>query len=271
MKIQKLTRRQFLIASAVSVTAVAGGAVGMAKMAQTGSGENPDTYYISHKDSILTTFDGTLTYIRPLLTKKYGVEFADTVLAETRTEYAVLIPQLPYIGGDANELTTNLSQSAGVLAFYRVMKAHGKSVDEVGEIIYQGFGAQMADTPGWVTGVMGLLQSAGLAAYAAKKDADISQQQTYAGDWLFTYVKGDGESFDWGVDYTECGVCKFFHAQNADELTPYLCQLDFPMSHAFNMGLERTETLAQGGRRCDFRYKHGRETPAGWPPPWLKS
>lgn len=182
MKTQKLTRRQFLIASAVSVTAVAGGAVGMAKMAQTGAGENPDTYYISHKDSILATFDGTLTYIRPVLAKKYGAEFADAVLAETRTEYAALIPQLPYIGGDANELTTNLSQSAGVLAFYRVMKVHGKSVDEVGEIIYQGFDAQMADTPGWVTGVMGLLQSAGLAAYAAKKDADISQQQTYPGD-----------------------------------------------------------------------------------------
>ena len=36
------------------------------------------------------------------------------------------------------------------------------------------------------------------------------------------------------------------------------CWLDYPMFAAIGLRLERTETLAQGGRRCDFRASRGR-------------
>jgi len=270
MKARKLSRRQFLVASAASVAVIAGGAVAVAKLAQPDGGDIPATYYALHQKSIMASFDETMTFMRPFLAAKVGEADAEAVIKATRVEYAALILQLPYIGGDANELTGNLSQSAGALAFYRVMKARGRPVEEVGEILYKGYEAQMANTPAWVLSIWGVLQSMGLDAGQAEKDAATSQQRAYPGDWVTTYVKGDGQSFDWGVDYTECGICKFFHAQGADELTPYLCQLDYPASRVYNQGLERTETLAQGGRRCDFRYKRGRPTPSGWPPPWLK-
>jgi len=55
-------------------------------------------------------------------------------------------------------------------------------------------------------------------------------------------------------------VVKFFHCQGADELVPYMCRLDYAMSKAMGMGLVRTTTLAEGGEKCDFRFKRGRET-----------
>ncbi len=271
MKVRKLSRRQFLVASAATVAVVAGGAVGVSKLTQPAGGDSPATYYASHQKAIMASFDETLTCMRPFLAAKVGAADAEAAIQATRVEYTALIPQLPYIGGDANELTGNLSQSAGALAFYRVMKARGRPVEEVGEILYKGYEAQMASAPAWVLSIWGVLQAMGLDAGQAEKDAATSQRRAYPADWVTTFVKGDGQSFDWGVDYTECGICKFFHAQGADELTPYLCQLDYPASQVYNQGLERTETLAQGGRRCDFRYKRGRPTPAGWPPPWRKS
>ncbi|MGZ7135813.1 MAG: L-2-amino-thiazoline-4-carboxylic acid hydrolase, partial [Methanobacterium sp.] len=66
--------------------------------------------------------------------------------------------------------------------------------------------------------------------------------------------------FDYGLDFTECGIQKFFHKYDADEFTPYLCAMDIIMSDIANAGLHRTETLAEGGNKCNFRYKKGRET-----------
>jgi hypothetical protein len=83
--------------------------------------------------------------------------------------------------------------------------------------------------------------------------------------WVWSFVEGDGAEFDFGTDITECAIKKFLCAQGADELTPYLCRIDFAVSRAFGMGLSRTMTIAEGGEKCDFRYKRGRETKQGWP------
>jgi hypothetical protein len=86
--------------------------------------------------------------------------------------------------------------------------------------------------------------------------------------------EGDGQEFDYGLDFTECGICEFYRAQRADELTPYLCLMDGVVSEVFCYGLVRYKTLAEGADVCDFRYKAGRETflyplRDGWPPKFL--
>ena len=70
---------------------------------------------------------------------------------------------------------------------------------------------------------------------------------------MFEVVEGDGRDFVFGVDYTECGVVKYLAREGAPELAPYLCWIDYPQFAAMHLRLDRTETLAQGGQRCDFR------------------
>ena len=75
---------------------------------------------------------------------------------------------------------------------------------------------------------------------------------------------GDGTAFDYGYDYTECGVVKYFRAQGAPELAPYFCLNDFPKSAVDGSGLSRTKTIGQGVDLCNFRYKKGRPVLQGW-------
>ena len=96
-----------------------------------------------------------------------------------------------------------------------------------------------------------------------RKAASKSQERAHPADWVFSFVEGDGEEFDWGIDFTECRIVKFFRAQGAGELAPYLCLGDFPISDAFGTGLIRNTTIAEGGDRCDFRFKRGREIRRG--------
>ena len=156
---------------------------------------------------------------------------------------------------------------------YRVLKARGQTTEEVGKIIYEAFEATV-DLPGWLCGVVGRLKYGKKNEERWRAQAGESQKHQYPGDWVFTFVEGDGQEFDYGLDFTECGICKYYHTQGADELTPYLCLMDGVVSKSFGLGLVRHMTLAEGADICGFRYKAGRETflyplRDGWPPKFL--
>ena len=53
-----------------------------------------------------------------------------------------------------------------------------------------------------------------------------------------------------------------------------MCLSDEVVSRAFNRGLVRYKTIAEGAETCDFRYKRSRETFVyplrdGWPPQFM--
>ena len=88
--------------------------------------------------------------------------------------------------------------------------------------------------------------------------AAISQEHRHPDDWVFEVVEGDGQDFAFGVDYTECGIVKYLAREGAPELAPYLCWLDYPQFAAMHLRLDRSETIAQGGQKCDFRLSRGK-------------
>ena len=220
-----------------------------------------ENYYTSRKSKLLKDFDKyRRKHVRKALVSHYGDDLTDTIARETRQEYEALIPQLSYIGGKKNPLTTNLIQCAWGLALYKVLKTHDKTAEEAAKIIYEAVEAQLRSSPKFLLRLLGRWM---FAQYRLKKQAAESQKRRYPEDWVWSFIKGDGKEFDFGMDFTECAICKFFHAQGADEFTPFLCLLDFPMSKAFGTGLVRTMTLAEGAEKCDFRYKRGREVKQG--------
>ncbi|MCK4815391.1 L-2-amino-thiazoline-4-carboxylic acid hydrolase, partial [bacterium] len=200
--------------------------------------------------------------------------FAEVVAGETRQEFEALIPQLPYIGGGKNRLTKDLIGAVWFLALYTVLKKLDKTVEEVGKIIYESTEAYLSS--------LSRLSKLGLrfswrmtftrvGKKLIKSQAALSQKRQYPEDWVWSFIEGDGKEFDFGMDFIECAVCKFFHSQGADEFTRFVCLTDFPMSKFTGSGLVRTMTLAEGAEKCDFRYKRGREVKQGWPPEFLKS
>lgn len=223
-----------------------------------------DNYYTSQKSKLLKDFDKAVRkYGRKILVRYYGDDLADTVLKEGRQEYEALIPKLPYIGGKKNPWTTTFIQCTGFLALYKVLKTHGKTAEEAGKIAYEMVERQMRSYPKLLRRLMGRWSFTKYALNKLRKQAEGSQKRLYPGDWVLSFVQGDDKEFDYGIDITECAICKFFHAQGADKLTPFLCLTDFAMSKALGMGLVRTMTIAEGAEKCDFRYKRGRKTKQG--------
>ena len=220
-------------------------------------------YTVADEPALLRDYDGGVGKIRPLLVKRYGEPFVGEIAADAREEFRRLIPQLPYIGGKANRLTFDLLSTAWFLALYRALQRQGKEIDEVGPLLRDVYQAWLDSFPAWLLRLRGWWAFTPPARRRLARQGQWSQQRMYPGNWVFT-VNGEN-GYDLGVDYSECGILKFCREQNATELMPYLCSVDFIMSERAHVGLKRTTTLGEGYERCDFRFKEGGATiwPAG--------
>ena len=219
---------------------------------------NPATYYISHKKRFLWEFDLVTKSARSMIDSYFG-EDADTLVHKTRQEFETLIPQFPYIGGKQPH-TEFVVFTGMLLAIYRVNKAHGKTVEQTGEMVFE-FGRAFLDSlPKFLLRLFMPLSFSRRAMERIRKGAIESHQRKFPEGNVIDFIEGDGENYDYGVDYFECASCKFLTKQGAPELAPYLCPVDIHYSRALGWGLTRTMTLAEGADKCDFRFKKGGET-----------
>lgn len=228
-----------------------------------------DDYYTSQKERLLRDF-GRAKRFSKVLALHVDDQATSAIIQETRQEFERLIPEIPYIGGKANNLTQDLIDCTMLLALYQVLKREGFRIEEIGKIVIEMEQKRVHSYPRFVLKLLGKVIHSLLGKNRLKKAADKSQEGRYPGGWVSVYIEGDGEEFDFGIDYLECGLYKFYHQQGADEFTPYLCQFDYVQQSAMRAGFFRSMTLAEGAERCDFRWKRGGETRAGWPPHWLE-
>jgi hypothetical protein len=229
-------------------------------------------YYVSRKRKLLREFDRTLDRIRELFVSRYG-EDSEGMLQEAREEYEALIPQLPYVGG-RQPFTQFLISTAWYLSLYRVLQRRGETVEEVGQLIYQATEAYLQAQPRFLRRFLGSTTFSRRYLQRVQKGALKSHERQYPGNYVYNYVPGNGETFDYGIDYVECGPLKFLTEQGAPELAPYLCPMDILSSELLGWGLKRTMTLAEGAERCDFRFQKSGETRVAVPQPlekWLRS
>jgi SAM-dependent methyltransferase len=217
------------------------------------------SYYIRQYDSLLHEFSRMVKRVQPVLAARYGSPLAAQIADGAQAEYARLIPQLPYIGGRRNRHTWNLKGSAWFLALYRSMRSRGFSHEDSGQIFEDVYAASLDAFPAWLLRLRGWYTFTPLSLWRIRREARQSQQRQHPGDWVYNYLPAH-DGYDYGVNFTECGILKLVQSQGAAELMPYLCPLDFPLSERSNLGLVRTTTLAEGGPFCDFRFKHGGET-----------
>jgi len=251
-----MKRREFLKISAVTAGAsIIGGSI----------------FYIMFKDSdpLSPFYEAT----QKVFIARFGNELSAELMMETKQAYADLRPEIPYIGGKENMFSEWLNYGAYYLAMYRALSARGHSLDDAGKLIFDTYEV-MADYPKWFLSIVGRFKYGKKYEQKLRQAAVVSQKRKYSGDFVSTYIEGDAENFDYGLNITECGICKLYSAQGAERLSRYMCLSDYVVSKAFNRGLVRYKTIAEGAEKCDFRFKKGRETfvyplRKGWPPKFL--
>lgn len=217
-------------------------------------------YYASRKPKLLEDFDITANLVRNFVISNYGEDFTDLIYRDARDEYETLIPKIPRIKGMRGAaLNSFLLITAQEVAFYKAMKKHGKKPGEAWEICHEALKLRMEKFPRIKRWLFGRIMNSGILKKRMRKLAEKGKSLGF-GDFEVRYVIGKGEGFDFGVDYVTCGNYNFVKDQGAEEFAPYVCMSDIALGTAMGWGLTRTETIADGCDRCDFRFKKGNKT-----------
>jgi hypothetical protein len=89
------------------------------------------------KPKLLKDFDEMSKSVREAGKAYFDDATLDTVIDETKDVFENLIPQIPYVGGRKNRFSDILPKSAMSLALYKVLKARGMPLEEIGRLNYE--------------------------------------------------------------------------------------------------------------------------------------
>jgi hypothetical protein len=209
-------------------------------------------YYVGQKEALMVQGRGFAEGTRALMIPQYGTEKAEAISAGMVEHFERIIPELPYIGGDSNKnLTETLIQCSISMAFCLAVRDKGKSFDDAGRISYMVVSRFMEGNP----------PPEDKRTVQQKRDdqkhmAEYTQShaQEFPEGWLAEYVERVPEPFTHGTDYTECGNLKLCEKLGIAEFAPYICMMDKITYSARGQGMTRTQALALGSDRCDFRF-----------------
>ncbi|MFX0083591.1 MAG: L-2-amino-thiazoline-4-carboxylic acid hydrolase [Candidatus Hodarchaeota archaeon] len=226
-------------------------------------------YYIKNKAKLITQFDKILHISKEILLKRFSEPELEGIFNNMRKEYENLIPEMPYIGGRKNPFTSILVDCVAMVPFYRVLEQKGMTYREIGEFNYQ-FWEKIHKIR------VRKLEESGQKPTDqffndpylnySKNLAKTSQLRKYPDDWVMEFVEGDGKTFDYGFNFTECSVYKVFKKLAAEKYVPFICLADFAQGNVYGFGFARTQTIGNGDPICDHRFLKNGTTPRAWPP-----
>ena len=217
-------------------------------------------YYTPRKDKLLEDYDSISALMRASLVARYGGDFANTLHKEARQQYEELIPEIPYISGPrARMLNTFLLISAQELAVFRAMDKHGKPPGEAWELCHKALRLKLVKFPRWKRRLMRRFMFSRFVRKIMARRVRQKQKARF-GDFEMEYLIGEGDDYDFGVNYLQCGNYEFVKTHGGKDFAPYVCMSDIALGQAMGWGLRRTQTLADGCPHCDFRFKDGAPT-----------
>jgi L-2-amino-thiazoline-4-carboxylic acid hydrolase len=129
------------------------------------------------------------------------------------------------------------------------------SLPVIGEIERESYKAQLLTVPEAERLASGrqFMSSENLALL--REQAVKSHAEEYREDFVYDFVEpGPDDSFEFGINYTACGFCKFAARHGDKDILPHICGLDFEAYATRGIRLERTQTLAGGASHCNFRF-----------------
>jgi hypothetical protein len=205
---------------------------------------------------LMNTYNRIGQAVRMRLLDKYPAKLIWSVFADTRRELTVFAPKIPYIG-EKNIWQINMDTCVMNMALYRTLKKRKFELKEAAQIQHDIFDAYLLSLPRPVRSAYRWYYFSKLHQKRLSQAAEQSQKRHYPGDWVFTYVEGNGDGFDFGVDISECAIVKLCRVYGIDdEYLPHLCKLDHAMGRTLSLGFMRNGTLAEGAPVCDCRWKH---------------
>lgn len=228
------------------------------------------TSYLHLEEKLLRKFDKNAAQLHKDFDTYFpslGHSDYSTITAAIREQYKKVIPQIPYIGKPSYRYAQVLLSSAKYIAMAKVLIPLNISKHELGKYLYEDGTKSFGKIPNFLKRVMGFLGSTRFFLKLAQKGANTSLKKKYNGDWVTEFIPGQKGEYLYKMNVVECGIVKFFQAQDVPWLAKYVCLQDWKFWNELHVDMHREKTIAGDGNCCDFTCKGlGKPAYNGWTP-----
>src|ERR1041384_4107076 len=212
-------------------------------------------YYEAHRGAMEAAMLQRLDLAEEMLRGLPQVSDIERVRREVMDEFAIVLTQMPYVGGAASRMSDFFMRLIGFMAIGRVLRRHGVPLPVIGEIERESYKAQLLTVPESERLASGRQFMSAENQALLREQATRSLAQEFPEDFVYDFIEpGPGDSFEFGIDYKACGFCKFAGRHGDQKILPHICGLDFDAYATRGIRLERTQTLAGGASHCNFRF-----------------
>jgi hypothetical protein len=213
------------------------------------------SFYEAHRGAMEAAMLQRLDIAEAMLRDRAQLSDVDRIRREVMDEFEIVLTQMPYVGGAASRMSDFFIRLMGFMAIGRVLRRHGVALPVIGDIERESYKAQLLTVPEAERLASGRQFMSRENQALLREQAVKSHAEEYPEDFVYDFVEsGPGDSFDFGIDYKACGFCKFAARHGDKEILPHICGLDFEAYATRGIRLERTQTLAGGASRCNFRF-----------------
>lgn len=219
----------------------------------------PHPYYQQRRPAIAADFEASLDLASAEFEKLLPSKPLQELKPRLFEELDRVLTTLPYVGGASGRMTPFFEQAAGFFALGRVLRSDGVPMETTATLMRASFMAKLMSLPPEQRVALGEKWLSPDNQAVLRVVAAASKDKENPGDFVYQFVEPgrteDGESFDFGLDYSECGFCKLCKANGDEELLPVMCAMDKESYGLRGVELFRSTTLANGADRCNFRFR----------------
>ena len=212
-------------------------------------------YYEAHRGAMEAAMRQRLDLSEAMLRGVAQISDMERIRREVMDEFAIVLTQMPYVGGAASRMSDFFMRLMGFMAIGRVLRRHGVPLPVIGEIERESYKAQLLTVPEAERLASGRQFMSAENQALLREQAAKSLAEEFPEDFVYDFVEpGPGDNFEFGINYKACGFCKFAARHGDHEILPHICGLYFEAYATRGIRLERTQTLAGGASHCNFRF-----------------
>jgi hypothetical protein len=198
-------------------------------------------------------------YFRQFVKESYPIDF-DNIFADTDKHYKIISTDTEFAKTSKNPIDRRLDFSSYFLALIKTLDERPETFDNIRKICLQittEYVQPKNKIQQFSKRLLPKLTNTWLGQIFIKAFHKRVSVNTNADGFIANIVTDKKETFGlgYGIDIIECGICKLFKRHNYSKYASILCEVDEITSGLAGLQLIRTGTIANGAKRCDFRFK----------------
>lgn len=202
---------------------------------------------------------GYIKYFSQSIKVHYEQDY-ENILAQMNNELETIKPDVRFATVSKNPVDRRLEFIAYFLALVKVLDKNGEGYDNIRQIcieITTNYVKPRNKFEAFIKRFLPKLAGYKLTNYFLKKLASKVSKLSDPNGFVCTIITDKDQTYGlgYGVDILECGICKLFHKHDYYKYASILCEVDEITSGLAGLELIRSGTIANGAKKCDFRYR----------------